>query len=330
LAGVAIGGALLWLALRGTSAADLVELARQVQFRWVALAMLLYGTDLMLRTGRWRALLRGLKTGAAPPRYCRLGEVLVVGYAVNNVLPARLGEFFRADYAGKRLGLNRATVFGTIVIERLLDAVVVAGGLCIGLAVLGSIEGGIVSGYREPLAIIAGCGAAAIIAVVAIIAGVLRQPRLLDRLLDRLPPTAGRLGGQLLHGLGCFRHAGLCRVVVLSLLIWLCEGAAIWSLVRAADVSLGPGQTVVLVGALSLGTLVPTAPAYLGSYQLIFGLCLASFGLPSAVGVFGAALVQVFLLGPVTLAGLLLYSAKHVVAAMRLATGGADASLRAG
>lgn len=328
LAGMAIGGALLWLALRGTSASDFAELAKQVQFRWVALAMLFYWADLVLRTGRWRDLLQGLPPAPLqrPDRYRRLGEVLLVGYAVNNVLPARLGEFFRADYAGKRLGLHRAAAFGTIVIERLLDAIVVAGGLCIGLVILGSIEGGIAARYREPLAIIAGCGAAAIIGVAVIIASVLRHPQL----LDRLPNFAGRLSRQLLDGLGCFRRAGLCRIVVMSLAIWLLEGGAIWSLVRAADVSLGPGQTIVLVGALSLGTLVPTAPAYLGSYQLIFGLCLASFGLSSAVGVFGAALVQLFLLGPVTIAGLLFYSTNHVLAAMRLAAGGADASVRAG
>src|SRR5262249_23673165 len=120
------------------------------------------------------------------------------------------------------------------------------------------------------------------------------------------------------------------HILALSLAIWLLEGCAIWCLVRAAGLSLGIAQTAVLVGTLSLGTLVPTAPAYLGSFQLIFGVCLASFGFSSALGVFGAGLVQVFLLGPVTIAGLLLYSAEHVLATVRLATRSAGLSVRAG
>jgi glycosyltransferase 2 family protein len=264
-------------------------------------------------------LLNGLYRGPSrhSESYRRTGEVLLVGYSVNNLLPARLGELFRADYAGKRLALNSTTVFGTIVIERLLDGVMVATALCGGLLMLFATGGDLAAGYREPLAVIAVGGGAMISAAVAAVWAAIRYPRL----LDWLPGFGRRLSGDLVQGLGCIRQSDMGRVVAMTLLIWLLEGAAIWSLVYSAGITLGWWESVVLVGALSLGTLVPTAPAYVGSYQLIFGLCLAAFGLPAAVGVLGASMVQVFLLGPVTIAGLLVYSALQVSAVVRVADG---------
>ena len=42
--------------------------------------------------GVWRSLLAQL----VPATYRNVGITLIVGYAVNNILPARLGEFLRA------------------------------------------------------------------------------------------------------------------------------------------------------------------------------------------------------------------------------------------
>ena len=46
---------------------------------------------------------------------------LAVGYAANNVLPARLGELVRSHYLGDREGISRTTTLGTVVVERVVD-----------------------------------------------------------------------------------------------------------------------------------------------------------------------------------------------------------------
>lgn len=316
--GLVIGGYLMWLALRHISTDEILVLTRRLQMSWVAVGVGFYWADLVLRTERWRALLEGLANVPAnnPGRYTRLGEVLLVGYAVNNILPARLGELFRADYAGRRLALPPATVFGTIIIERLLDGIIVAVGLCIGLAVLFG-EDAVAPGYREPLMIIAFCGAGIITAAVTGIFAATHYPHA----IDWLPNAARRVFVDLFRGIECFRTGVASYVVLITLMIWLLEGAAIWCLTNASGIELGWWASVVLVSALSLGTLVPTAPAYIGSYQLIFGLCLASFGLPAAAGVLNATMVQVFLLAPVTIGGLLIYSVTQFTGVMRTANG---------
>src|SRR4029077_3917656 len=58
---------------------------------------------------------------------------LLVGYAANYVLPARLGELVRADFLGRRYAVPRLSVIGTIVVERLFDVIVFIGFILAGL-----------------------------------------------------------------------------------------------------------------------------------------------------------------------------------------------------
>ena len=64
---------------------------------------------------------------------------------------------------------------------------------------------------------------------------------------------------------------------------------------------------MLLLGAASLSTLVPTAPGYLGTYQLVFALGMKAFGEAVTVGLAASVLVQIYLFGSVTLVGLAIY-----------------------
>ena len=50
------------------------------------------------------------------------------------------------------------------------------------------------------------------------------------------------------------------------------EVLALASVVRSFGVSLSPPESLMLLGLASLSTLVPTAPGYVGTYQLVFGM----------------------------------------------------------
>ena len=113
--GVAIGGMLLWLALRDQSAEDVLAVWAGSDGSWLLLGAAIYGTSLIVRVARWSCLLAVV----VPARALAVGEVLLVGNAINNVLPARLGELFRADYGKRRLGSTRSALLATIVVEAL-------------------------------------------------------------------------------------------------------------------------------------------------------------------------------------------------------------------
>lgn len=294
--GLAIGAFFLWLALRGVSGEEIRTLATAVRLKWVALAIGLYGGGLVLRVLRWHSLLSVLVSASR----VRVAEALLVGYAFNNLLPARLGELVRADYAKRRMGVSRSAVLGSIVVERLLDVFIVVLCLSGGLFVLSfAARQRVPEGFEtlQFVSLIGVLGASVALLSVACVLWVRRRA-------FGFPVLVERLIADLSDGLQTFGRVNTLQLLLLSGGVWLLEGGAMWSVVTSLDVTLGIAQSAVLLGAASLSTLVPTAPGYLGSYQFAFALTLSTFGFSAATGVVAASIAQVFLLGSVTVTGL--------------------------
>ena len=62
---------------------------------------------------------------------------LLVGYGVNTLLPARLGELFRAEFFKRSYGVTRSVGLASVALERLLDGVIVVACLAAGLWLAG-------------------------------------------------------------------------------------------------------------------------------------------------------------------------------------------------
>jgi uncharacterized membrane protein YbhN (UPF0104 family) len=302
--GVAVGAFFLWLAMRDVSEEEIRALLAAVRLKWVALALGFYVADLLLRIVRWHALLDQL----LPVSRVKVAETLVVGYAFNNLLPARLGELFRADYAKRHFGVTRSAALGSIAAERLLDGLIVVACLAGGLIAFSFLENTALEGDLGKLLLISVAGAGAIGLLLLGIAVLIW----VGQRMINLPALLRRLLIDVRDGLRTPSDAGWIKILMLSLGIWLLEGAALWSVVRSVDIRLTLTESSVLLGAASLSTLIPTAPGYLGSYQFVFAICLSAFGLPSAAGIVAASVTQVFLLGAVTVAGVALYMARSV------------------
>src|SRR6185436_17949475 len=102
------------------------------------------------------------------------------------VLPARLGEIFRADFLRRRFDVSGSAALGSIIVERLMDGMSVVILLGIGLTAIGSF------GNNKALvgAALAGCAL-----VVAGLAAVYAMIFWHDRLpLGRLPWLEKRVG----------------------------------------------------------------------------------------------------------------------------------------
>ena len=92
LVGVGISALFVWLAVRHLDVKAIAALLRHATwFPWVPLAAVFYLVGHGVRGQRLRVLLRRQAQLQLPTA----SNVVVVGYASNNVLPARLGELVR-------------------------------------------------------------------------------------------------------------------------------------------------------------------------------------------------------------------------------------------
>lgn len=302
LVGVLIGAIFLWLSLRQTSLAQVRTILLEANREYLLLALLAYWVDLGFRVARWRILLWEIK----PLSFWSVSNALIVGYAANNLFPARLGELFRADFAGRRYRLSRSAVIASIFVERVLDGLVLV--LCL---ILGSL---FVPSHPvlERLTILSALVFLGIFGLLWLI-----NRGFLATQIQSIPAIAARWHS-FRAGLGVMRGQGTLQVGGLSLLIWLLEGTAIWLMLKAVGVSLNGLQMLPIVGITSLSTLVPSAPGFVGTYQYAYAVGLQWFGYDSALGIAAATAVQLFLLGSVTITGLILYAGLNLSDTQRL------------
>ena len=254
---------------------------------WLAAAMVAYVVNLALRAWRWRMILRPV---AAFP-YRVVARVLVVGYGLNTIMPLRLGELFRAEFFKKTFGLPRMQGLTSIVVERLFD----------GLAVVACLGAGLLlAAHTSPpagLLLDALAGGGAMFGAILVAALCLGGPRL-SRLFAGLPRLAEPIVavGQ---GLAILRTRRVPQVAVFTLVICLADALSLWCIVRSVGLGLGPADTLVLLGAASLSTLLPSGPAFLGTLQFAYVLAIEFAGGQAAVGIVAATLAQFCLLLPV-------------------------------
>jgi uncharacterized protein (TIRG00374 family) len=90
-------------------------------YRLVILAAGCWLSGYVLRTMRWQTFLAPTKAISL----VRLFPVLIIGFAFNNLLPGRPGEFARAYLLGTREGLSKTTGLATVVAERVADGIAV-------------------------------------------------------------------------------------------------------------------------------------------------------------------------------------------------------------
>ncbi len=291
--GVALGGALLWLALSQVDLDEAGAAMLNARADLLALGLAFYWCDIAVRVLRWRTLLKPTKD----LRAAEVGRALVVGYAVNNVLPARLGEIFRADYLGRHFGLSRAAAVGSIIVERLLDGAVVVALFGLGIALVSFKSG------ADVLVTAALLGA---VGVLVITAAILLLPSYYERLpFYRVPWLQPRIA-HFVAAIGVVRTKGIYAALLFSALIWALECSAILMVVDACGVALTLPQLFVVVGAASLSTLLPSAPGYIGSLQIAYVAAFAALGEAAEPAIAAATLTQVVLLGSITLFGLAL------------------------
>lgn len=229
-----------------------------------------------LRGYRWSLILRG--TGMRI-RIKDSTEILFLSWLVNCLVPAKLGDVYRAYLLKINSPVSLSRTFGTVFIERFLDL--------FAIALLGLAAGfwSFRDGLPPEIQFVAGLGIAVIVVLAALLLSMRNFGR---RILVRLPlpPRALDLYERFEEGVfGAVAARTLPRLVVLTGLIWVTEGLRLWLVVQAlgfpdANLGISGAFFVALIG--SLLTAVPFSPAGLGVVDAGMGTVLIlAYGLPA-------------------------------------------------
>lgn len=276
---LALGGVIWWFSRQDMPALPAFEDAAGP----LAAAIGLYLFATLLRGERWHRLVgRGTRADAY--------ALTTVGYMGNNALPARAGDILKAMLTAHHGGVARRQAFGTLVAERLLDAIA-----------LGLVFAVVVAAGDLPLGLSG--------ATVALLAGVLA---LAAAAVLRLAPRARGLLAALLRPSRDLIGARGAALLALSALLWFVEGAVYAVLGHVAGVPLSLSDGMYVMALANVAAMIPAAPGYIGTFDaaVVVGVRLAGAG-ASAVALPYVVLVRFVLFVPITLVGLVLLLARY-------------------
>ncbi|HEY7066821.1 MAG TPA: lysylphosphatidylglycerol synthase transmembrane domain-containing protein, partial [Chloroflexota bacterium] len=294
--------------------AALVAALAQANFLFVVPAIAVYFFGVWLRSVRWKLLLapavastqKGTASGAPPALSTQyLFRVLVIGFTVNNLLPARLGEVARAYLLWRGEHVEPGATIATIVLERVLDGLT----LC-------AFAGAAALLVPFPAALQRAAWATAAIFLVATLGlvGFLLLPgpfvALASRVLRLLPERFAALGERLVHsfvdGLAVLRRAhALGAVLGLSVLAWLAEATMYYVIMLGFPFPARPEAALLGTAAANFGAMIPSSPGYVGTFDLPLQIVLTEvFDVSRALATSYTLVLHAALVVPVVLLGL--------------------------
>jgi glycosyltransferase 2 family protein len=270
----------LWIVARNVNGAELMAAFRGADYRLVAPAAMATIGGYLLRTFRWQRIVRPV----APLHFGGAFAILMMGFAANNLLPARLGEVVRAYLLRRQTGARKTYGVATIILERICDGLTLI--LFLGFV---SLLMPLPDWGQEVQAFSSLLFLGAAVAIVVLLMKESLVVRLADLVLGRFPD---RVAGPMLRAIGVFisglhslkSKRSLVAVIALSIAVWLLEASSYFLMTSAFNVSMKPLSLILaslfLLVVVNLGIMLPSAPGYVGTFQFFAVMALGAFGVP--------------------------------------------------
>jgi hypothetical protein len=116
---IGLAAIFLYIAFYDVNLSDVLEIIGQASVLWIVIFIVSIMIGHYIRALRWKYILYSVKPDI---KMKNLFGALMVGYGVNCVTP-KLGEVTRAVLIGKWEGLSRSSMFGTVIVERIIDII---------------------------------------------------------------------------------------------------------------------------------------------------------------------------------------------------------------
>ncbi len=267
----------VFVSLNSSQLGRVPGLIARADLRLVALAFLVFYAGFPLRGFRWALLLRGAGTRISTRDST---EILFLSWLVNCVVPAKLGDVYRAYLLKINTVASLSRTFGTVFIERVFDVMAIA--------LLGIAAGfwSFRDGLPPPIQLIFAIGLV-VVAVAAL--GLLTMRNFGRQILTALPFPPKVLEFYDRFEEGVFRAITRRQLPLLGALtgtIWMTEAMRLFLVIQAfgfTDVRVGLSGAVFVALIGSLLTAVPLSPAGLGIVEAgIVGVLTVAYGIPLA------------------------------------------------
>jgi uncharacterized protein (TIRG00374 family) len=246
---------------------------------WLLIAAVAVATfGFVFRAMRWNVLLSRVKNDTS--LRSRFGAVSI-GFMANNILPARVGEFARAFALSRMEPITASAAFGTLVVERFMDGVVLLLFLVLPIFTPGFPSEVLQSGAGA--VVLRGAVALVVMVLLALVV-MAAWPKLFVRVAHataRFLPKA--VAGPVLSGIDAFldsiaiiRDPKVLAVgFAWTLFFWTWHAASFWLGMMAFGIDTGFVSAIFTSSVVGFGVAVPAAPGFFGTFHASAAVALS-------------------------------------------------------
>lgn len=290
--GFALSGFFLWLALRQTDFESLVSAFVTIRYTPVAASAAAMALGMYLRAVRWRVI-----SGRPATSHSHFVRATNLGLLSNLLFPGRVGEFVRVIALAKLSGSTLPGPLASALIDRLIDVFVLIScalvlylimpiGVALEKWLVSLLVGGLlIAGFMVAFARSSGAWGSILARITQ--RWLSRWPLRPEIFLIELRAEFRRLyNGWLSVELG-----------LLAALILCVDYATVAAMFFAFNLPISIEAPLLLWVFLAAGSALPSAPGYIGVYQVAAVFALAFYGVSAATAVALATVLQATILG---------------------------------
>lgn len=248
--GLILSVAGIWWAFYDFEYHSFIEALSNSKTFYILIATVILMLSVWIRAIRWKYLLfheKNISTAV-------LCKAELIGYFGNNVLPLRLGEILRSVILGKEEKLPKSLVFGSVMLERILDMV-------------GLITLAIVLIYTYPVSdiirkfVYTGTAITFSIILILIFFRKIFQKKLIRYLNNGIL-------GNIMSGISGLKPELRAKSLVITILLWMMYWFNTHLIQAAFNLEMTISESLLVLVVSSLALSIPSAPGMIGTYHL--------------------------------------------------------------
>jgi len=287
-------------------------ISRQIRIREIQLAFqsfnyiyLLYGVafltlDYIIRIYRWSYILRAI--GAQITTKACAGPFMG-SIALNNLLPFRAGDGIRAFFYPEKMKIDRSMGVSSLVMEKISDLSVLGLMLLVGVVEF--------KGLRLPKSLINSTWFLIVILLLFSVFAIATQSSFIKSIiasfwvfksasLVRIRKYLARFQKDMAVLL---KFKPLFSIFLISSAVWITESFLGYFILRGFGLLVSPAGALLFMSLVSISTLVPSSPGYVGPFDLAVITSVGFLGGTAGQGISVAIVLHLSLWFPTTVAG---------------------------
>lgn len=274
----------LYLVFKNLDFRELIQLIQEFELKYIFFLICSIIISLSFRGLCFQLLIS--QTVKAPLK--DLVPLCLTGSALNIVLPARAGDIFRAVYVGAKYNADKVKIFGTVMLERIFD----------GLMILAMLLSAIFLYNKNPLAEKL-CFAAAIIFIGSLIFAFftikfnktdlifsflenkcnLLQGKLKDFFISMIQ-SSNQICNSFINGFEILKYPNkLFLIILASIGIWSFECLNYYIVIQGFHCDISWSVVLFIIGFIALACMIPSASIFIGPYQLAVIAAFSIYGI---------------------------------------------------